>query len=224
LSSKSSDSHLPPEIKPIQQVHDVSTKQQYNKYNVPHAHHLQQQGIALFPFTINHQGGLGFQATNFLFGHHSIFLPVHSEPSWTTQNFCTNPPAIDLYHYSKTHIPPQAILLPKATKNWNQRSFQSTTCFGRTYHTYTPESWATQALALNLTKALIHHLLTHMRRIQTFEAHQRKIQYTNNFHSLNYRHMWCFAGVMSRMRLSLVGEDASTEIQDRRQCRVRSQL
>jgi hypothetical protein len=169
LSSESSDSHLPPETKPIQQVHDVSTKQ---KYNVPHAHHLQQQGIALLPFTIDHLGGLGFQATNFLFGHHAIFLPVHSEPSWTTQNFRTNPPAIDLYHFSKTHIP-QAIL-SKATRNWNQRSSQSTR-FGSTYHTYTPESWATQALALNLTKALLHHLLTHIRRIQTFEAHQRKI-------------------------------------------------
>jgi hypothetical protein len=169
LSSESTDCHLPPAPTKIQQVHDVSTKQ---KYNVPHAHHLQQQGIALLPFTIDHLGGFGFQATNFLFGQHSTLTSGHSEPSWTIQNLRNNPTAIDLYHYSKTHIP-QGIL-PKATKFWNQRSSHSTR-YGHTYHTYTPESWATQALALNLTKALTHHLLTHMKRIQTFSAHNRKI-------------------------------------------------
>jgi hypothetical protein len=35
---------------------------------------------------------------------------------------------------------------------------------------------------------------------------------------------WCFAGVMGRVRLSLVGEEAATETQDRRQGPCRSQL
>jgi hypothetical protein len=56
---------VPPASNPTHQVHNDSAKQ---KYNVPHAHQLLTHNIALLPFTIDHLGGIGHQATQFLFG------------------------------------------------------------------------------------------------------------------------------------------------------------
>jgi hypothetical protein len=174
LCLNTTDRLIPSAQKQNYQVHDDSTKQ---KFNVAHAHHIQHQGIALLPFTIDHLGGLGYHATQFLFGQHPTILPINTEPSWTLQNFRNNPAAIELYNYSKSLLPKG--ILPTATKKWNQQYFRPTR-YGQTYHTFTPESWATQALAINLTKALTHHLLTHTHRIHTYNEHQRKIHKQNH--------------------------------------------
>jgi hypothetical protein len=154
----------------MHQVHDDSTKL---KFNVPHAHHLRYQGISLLPFTIDHLGGLGYQATNFLFGSQSQIPAASQPPEWTTSTFRTNPEAYTLYKDSLDTIP-SGILLPSATHNWQLRSPRPPR-FGRTYHTYTPTQWATQALALNLTKTLSQHIITHRNRILTHTEHQRRI-------------------------------------------------
>jgi hypothetical protein len=158
---------VPPEPKnPTHQVHDDSTKL---KYNIPHAHHLRHQAIAILPFTIDHLGGLGYQATTFLFGDQPQIPSAGQPPNWLPSHFRNNPEAYALYEDS-TNIIPSGIL-PTATHNWQLGSPKSSR-FGRTYHTYTPTQWATQALALNLTKALSHHILSHRNRITTFTANQ----------------------------------------------------
>jgi hypothetical protein len=149
-------------------VHDDSARQ---KYNVPHAHQLLTHNITLLPFTIDHLGGLGYQATQFLFG--STLPPASLKPQWEPQSFRSNPDAFTLYQHSSQQMP--NAIFSTATHKWNIGSPQHQR-FGRTYHTFTPTQWATQALALNLCKALSHHLLTHKNRLMTHAAHQRRTQ------------------------------------------------
>jgi hypothetical protein len=163
-------SQVPPDIKtPTHQVHDDSAKL---KFNVPHAHHLRYQGISLLPFMIDHLGGLGYQATDFLFGSQSQIPAASLPPEWTTSTFRTNPEAYALFQDSLDTIP--SGILPSATHHW-QLGYPKPPRFGRTYHTYTPTQWATQALALNLTKTLSQHIITHRNRILTHSEHQRRI-------------------------------------------------
>jgi hypothetical protein len=164
--------HILPASNPTHQVHDFSARQ---KYNVPHAHLLLTHNIILLPFTIDHLGGLGFQATQFLFG---TDVPAASQPpQWNTTSFRTNPAALDLFHHGDKHTP--RAILSKASHQWNLESPERQK-FGRTYHTFTPTQWATQALSLNLCKALTHHLITHSRRLLTHDAHQRPTQKNSN--------------------------------------------
>lgn len=93
-------------------------------------------------------------------------------PTWTTTTFRTNPEAYTLY-IDSTDLTPSGIL-PSTTHN-RQLGSPKPPRFGRTYNTYTPTQWATQALALNLTKALSRHIITHRQRILTHTEHQRRI-------------------------------------------------
>jgi hypothetical protein len=167
-TSHDAPTHVPPVSNATHQVHDDSAKM---KYNVPHAHQLYCQNISLLPFTVDHLGGIGHIATQFLFGDSipSSSLP----PQWIQNSFRTNPAAYTLLLHSTKNTP--HAVLQKANHQWHSGTSPPTR-FGRTYHTYTPSQWATQALALNLSKALTHHLLLHTNRILTQTTHQRKTQ------------------------------------------------
>lgn len=157
---------VPPVTNPLFQVHDDSAKR---KFNVPHAPHLSHQKIILIPFTIDHFGGLGHFANRFLFGTHTISPPP--PPPWTPDTFRANPEAYTLFQTSLQQTP--SGIFPRATHHWTHGALDSTR-FGTTYHTFTPTQWATQVMALNLSKALSHHLLTHLRRLTTHTANHRR--------------------------------------------------
>jgi hypothetical protein len=99
--------------------------------------------------------------------------PVASLPTFTANSFRSNPDGYDLFHDSTKHSP--TAILPKASHYWHQSTHQPAR-YGSTYHTHTPTQWATQALALNLSKALALHLLHNLSRITSHIAHQRRTQ------------------------------------------------
>jgi hypothetical protein len=159
-------SPVPPALNPLFQVHEDSAKR---KFNVPHAYHISHQNIILTPFTIDHLGGLGHFATKLLFGTQTPSNPP--PPPWTIDTFRSNPEAHTLFQTSLYQTP--SGILPRATHHWTHGAHEPTR-FGTTYHTFTPTQWATQVLALNLSKALSHHLITHLRRITTHSTNQRR--------------------------------------------------
>jgi hypothetical protein len=125
---------------------------------------LTDAGILLFPFTVDHLGGLGHHAHLFLYGtNHKP--PPEPPPSWVQRL----PPHAALT-YSLLKSLPQS-LLPLAT---TAHSTSATEPFDPPPPTppapprhlsvppkvpdYTPTRWAQQTLALNFTTALAMHL------------------------------------------------------------------
>jgi hypothetical protein len=160
-------------------VHDESARQ---KFNVPHAYALLTHNIILLPFTIDHLGGLGSFATNFLFGEPTtaIIPTASSPPKWTPQSFPRNPDAYLLYLRTLEKCPTN--ILHSANHNWNMGA-QVKRPFGSTYHTATPSAWAIQTLGLNLVKALAHHCYNTTEKISHHAATQRPL-YKNHHISL----------------------------------------
>jgi hypothetical protein len=114
---------------------------------------INSAGIFLLPFTIDHLGGIGHHLHHFLYPSDSLLPdpepPFHNDP--------TDFPHFPAYvaYANATRCPTQ--VLKHANRNWFQDQGKSAR-FGTSYHTASPQQWATQALALNLSYRLAQHI------------------------------------------------------------------
>jgi hypothetical protein len=155
-------------------VHHGSTRQKFigrstTANNTEIINELNQEGIYLIPFTIDHYGGLGYFANRFLYGHsHKNGHTVVPKPPWATTNHLAFPhrPASDAYSFAL--LSPQG-LLPAADANWLEHK---NTHFGHSYHSHTPSQWATQLLGINIVHAFATHLARGLASLNHTSQHQ----------------------------------------------------
>lgn len=116
---------------------------------------LNHHGITLYPFSVDHLGGIGPLARSLLFKQ--ARSPFLSEDA-TTRNFPHEPA---LQAFSAANDNPLAILTT-ATSAWTYMYHRNTTqYFGSTHASKTPSQWAVQVLALNISKSISLHLYKH---------------------------------------------------------------
>ena len=122
---------------------------------------LNDNHITLYPFTVDHLGGVGPFARSLLLHEASPLLPKYND---LPQRSFSHASAAHAFQTANQH--PLAIL-SSASKAWstmfNQRE---PTFFGSTYRTRTPAQWGIQTLALNTSKALAKHVFTHAKTHQ----------------------------------------------------------
>jgi hypothetical protein len=121
---------------------------------VPHARALLTHGIILLPFTINHLSSTGHFGWSLFFDSNSSVPPVAPKLQWTLASFPSQHAFAYKLFKQLNHLPTS--LLAWANKTWCIASTDSR--YGTSYHTHYPSQWATQALALNLSKTLIKHI------------------------------------------------------------------
>jgi hypothetical protein len=114
---------------------------------------INKENITLLPFTVDHLGGLGFFSHSLLFGKNPPF-PQPMPPTFTADQF-PHPEAFTAYQ-SLLNAP--TAFLHNANKAWEESHYRRLR-FGSTYHSSTPQQWALQCLALNLSNSLGNHLL-----------------------------------------------------------------
>jgi hypothetical protein len=146
---------LPAPLTPVNlpKAHHTSARAKFTGSNLNIISELNTEGIFLLPFTVDHLGGIGHFFHRFLYPPDSL-LPDPEPPPWTTANDFTHHPAY--IAYTAANKCPSRIL-QHANRQWFQTN-GTTTRFGSTHHTASPQQWATQALALNLSYRLAQHI------------------------------------------------------------------
>ena len=129
--------------------------------NEPNITLLNSQHILLLPFTFDSFGSPGFYARRLLISTESTLLPPAPQPPWNIDTLSNSPNAIphpssyDAF-LSSLHPSLPSAILNQADTWWH--AHQPSSHYGDTHHTSTPSQWAIQALALNISTALAHHL------------------------------------------------------------------
>jgi hypothetical protein len=146
---------LPASTTPVTltKAHQTSARAKFIGPNPNVIAELNSEGILLLPFTIDHLGGLGHFFHHFLYPPDSL-IPAPEPPPWTDSTDFTHHPAFVAYS-ATAHCPSKILHL--ANRNWFQTNGTATR-FGSSHHTASPQQWATQALALNLSYRLAQHI------------------------------------------------------------------
>jgi hypothetical protein len=114
---------------------------------------INRENITLLPFTVDHLGGIGFFSHSFLFGKDPPF-PKPPPPNFTVDNL----PHLEAFSAYQALVQGPSGFLYKANKAWEDSQYRRLR-FGATYHTSSPQQWALQCLALNISTSLANHLL-----------------------------------------------------------------
>jgi hypothetical protein len=112
---------------------------------------LNLQHISMIPFTVDHLGGLGYFAHQFLFAPNNAPLLIPITPG--SSHFTHAAGQLAFHNALKSPLH----LLSRANDEYKslQPRFGR---FGRSHHSSTPQQWALQCLSLNLSNALGAHL------------------------------------------------------------------
>ena len=127
-------------------------KNKHDEPRLPVLRSMEEQQIALIPFTIDHLGGLGHQAHAFLFHpkHAPFPSPPHLSPNNAFYTNCTHHPT--RIRAFNTHFH----LLTKATQQWSSPAINFRS-IGTTYHSQSPVQWALQMLSVNFCQSFASH-------------------------------------------------------------------
>jgi hypothetical protein len=117
---------------------------------------INEQRIALIPFTVDHFGALGRFAQDFLFSPATSPLNTPPAINLDLRRFAHDPARLA---YSSALASPLH-LVHHANLAWKALQTNTTRRFGCTHHTHTPQQWALQSLSLNISHALAAHLAT----------------------------------------------------------------
>ena len=154
----------PGQLKTLLDAHRRRELQKWSRYSKPDERTavldgLEANNTALLPFTIDHLGGIGQQAHDFLFSPKLSPFP-RPPPLPPEDKFYARAPSPAVIRRAKQiHIN----LLTKATQQWSS-PFYNNRSIGSTYHSQSPSQWALQMLSINFCNSFATHFLQAQRR------------------------------------------------------------